>query len=167
MESRRHELVRLLTQVWSEWLHVQTELLGAGLPISVTGWLQLQDIERARAAKGLPSRLSRHTATALVGPHSKASLSAPRREVLADMDVMHDGTLRLRPSMGLRVRLGERELDCAMVAGVLGEVVLTERALVDGAVLTGHSPVGPAACVFWAVAGAGSHRVGQEACLKP
>lgn len=140
VESRRHELERLLTQVWPEWQAVRDELTGAGLPISMTGWLQLQDIERARAAKGLPSRLNRRTATALVGPHSKACLSEPRREALADLDVMHDGTLRLRTPEGLRLRCGEQELDCATVTGVLGEVVLTERALADGTVLTGRLP---------------------------
>lgn len=140
VESRRQELERLLTQVWPEWPVVRTELTGAGLAITMKGWLQLQDIERARAAKGLPSRLNRRTATALVGPHSKASLSAPRREALADLDMMHDGTLRLRTPRGLSIRRGEQELDCTMVAGVLGEVVLTERALTDGAVLTGHPP---------------------------
>jgi hypothetical protein len=140
VESQRQELERLLTQVWPEWPRVQTELAGASLPISVKGWRQLQDIERARAAKGLPSRLNRRTATALVGPHSKASLSAPRREALAELAVMHDGTLRLRPSLGLLIRRGDDELDAAMVAGVLGEVVLTERALVDGAVLAGQLP---------------------------
>lgn len=102
VESRRQELERLLTQVWPEWPEVSTELTGAGLPISMKGWLQLQDIERARAAKGLPSRLNRRTATALVGPHSKASLSAPRREALADLDVMHDGILRLRAPLNSR-----------------------------------------------------------------
>jgi hypothetical protein len=140
VESRRQELERLLTQFWPEWPAVRTELTGAGLPITMKGWLQLQDIERARAARGLPPRLNRRTATALVGPHSKASLSAPRREALADLDMMHDGTLRLRCPRGLRIRRGEQELDCAMVAGVLGEVVLTERALADGAVLTGQPP---------------------------
>lgn len=140
VESRCHELERLLTQVWPEWLAVRAELTGAGLPISLAGWLRLQDIERARAAKGLPSRLNRRTATALVGPHSKASLSAPRREALADLDVMHDGTLRLRTPEGLRLRCGEQDLDCATIAGVLGEVILTERALADGAVLSGRPP---------------------------
>ncbi|HZU37442.1 MAG TPA: Wadjet anti-phage system protein JetD domain-containing protein [Gemmataceae bacterium] len=140
VDSRRHELERLLTQVWPEWPAVGAELTGAGLPISMTGWLQLQDIERARAAKGLPPRLNRRTATAVVGPHSKASLSAPRREALAELDVMHDGTLRLRTPKGLRLRRGEQELDCATIAGVLGEVILTERALADGTVLTGQPP---------------------------
>lgn len=140
VESRRHELERLLTQVWPEWRAVSAELSGAELPISMTGWRQLQDIERARAAKGLPSRLNRRTATALVGPHSKASLSAPRREALADLDVTHDGTLRLRTPPGMRLRRGEEELDCANISDVLGEVVLTERALADGTVVRGLLP---------------------------
>jgi hypothetical protein len=140
VESRRHELERLLSQVWAEWPSVRDELIGAGLPISMTGWLQLQDIERARAAKGLPSRLNRRTATAVVGPHSKASLSAPRLEALGDLDVMHDGTLRLRTPEGMRLQRGHQELDGATVTGVLGEVVLTERALADGTMLKGRPP---------------------------
>ncbi len=140
VESRRQELERLLTQVWPEWPAVRAEMTGAGLPITMKGWRQLRDIERARAARGLPPRLNRRTAAALVGPHSKASLSTPRLEALADLDMMHDGTLRLRTPRGLRIRRGEHELDCAMVAGVLGEVVLTERALADGAILTGQPP---------------------------
>jgi hypothetical protein len=140
VESRRRELEMLLTQVWPEWAVVAAELKGAGLPISMQGWLRLQDIDRARVAKGLPSRLNHRTATALVGPHSKATLSTPRREALAGLDVMHDGTLRLRTPDGLAVRRGEQELDCTTIGGILGEVVLTERALADGTVLTGRLP---------------------------
>jgi len=140
VEPRRHELERLLTQVWPEWRAVSDEMTGAGLPISMIGWRRLQDIERARAAKSLPSRLNRRTATALVGPHSKASLSALRLEALADLNVTHDGTLRLRTPPGMRLRHGDQELDCVPISDVLGEVVLTERALADGTVLTGRLP---------------------------
>lgn len=140
MESRRGELERLLTQVWPEWAMVQAELTEAGLPINESGWRDLQDLQRARNAKGLPARLNRRTVTAMVAPHSKAALSALRREGLAGLKVMHDGTVRLRPSPGLRLRHGEHELDCGLVAEVLGEVILTERALTDGAVLTGQPP---------------------------
>jgi hypothetical protein len=140
VETRRHELERLLTQIWPEWLAVHAELTGAGLPASMLGWKRLQDIERARTATGLPSRLNRRTATALVGPHSKAGLSAPRREALANLNIMHDGTLRLRTPDGLRLGVGDRELDCATITRIMGEVILTERALADGTVLTGQSP---------------------------
>lgn len=140
VESRRQELEQLLSFVWPEWPAVRIELTDAGLPITMKGWQQLQDIERAQGARGFPSRLNRRTATAVIGPHSKAGLSATRRKALADLDMMHDGTLRLRTLRGLRIRRGDQELDCAMVAGVLGEVVLTERALADGAALTGQRP---------------------------
>ncbi len=140
VENRRLEVERLLTQIWPQWHQAQSELAGAGLPINEQGWSRLQDIERARLAAGLPSRLNRRTAIAQVGPHSKASLSAPRREALAEMNLMHDGTLRLRPSAGLRISRSNYELDAAEVAGVLGEVVLTERAMADGTVLTGQLP---------------------------
>jgi hypothetical protein len=140
VETRRCEVERLLTQIWPQWQQVQAELVGADLPINEQGWSRLQDIQRARLATGLPSRLNRRTAIAQVGPHSKASLSDPRREALAEMNLMHDGTLRLRPSLGLRIHRNNLELDAAEVAGILGEVVLTERALADGTVLTGKLP---------------------------
>jgi hypothetical protein len=139
-EAYRGELLRLLHQVWPGWQQVHTELSGANLPINEQGWRVLQDMERAREAKGLPSRLNRRTATAAVGPHSKAHLSEVRQQTLADMEVMHDGLVRLRPSSGLRIRRSQQELDASVVAGVLGELVLTERALSDGTVLAGTRP---------------------------
>jgi hypothetical protein len=140
VEDRRLEVERLLTQVWPEWTHVRANLEAAGLPLNERGWRRFQDIERARAAMGMPPRLNRRTALAQVGPHSKACFSLVRRDALAGIDLTHDGTVRLRPSAGLRLRRGGQELDAAAIADVLGEVVLSERALVEGTTLCGERP---------------------------
>jgi len=86
-ETRVSEGKRLLDQVWPEWPEVLVELESAGLSVSERGWRQLQDMERARAAVGLPPRLNRRTALAQVGGHSKTTLSRALQESLASTDL--------------------------------------------------------------------------------
>ncbi len=101
-------------------------------------WRRLQDLIRAGEVADLPERLNRRTATSAVAPHSKSSLSLIRRAALGDTTVTRDGIVRLRPPAGLRFARGERAIEAREVASILGEVAITERALLDGTVVEGE-----------------------------
>lgn len=139
-ETRVSEGKRLLDQVWPEWSEVLIELESADLPVSERGWRQLQDVERGRAAVGLPPRLNRRTALAQVGGHSKTTLSRTLQESLASTDLTHDGTVRLRPSTGLEIISCDTAIPADVIASLLGEVILTERALLAGTCFGGVLP---------------------------
>lgn len=72
--------------------------------------------------------------------YSKTTMSQALRQSLVNTHVTHDGIIRLRPSVGLRLRNKDHEIDACVVANVLGEVVLTERALSEGTVFDGTLP---------------------------
>ena len=131
---------RLLDQVWPGWDQALAQLQAEDLPPSEHGWRRLQDIRRHRDAVGLPPRLNRRTGLAHVGVHSKAAVSRHLRPSLADTHLTHDGVARLRPSRGLRLANKHQEFDAHAIAGLLGEVILTERALCGGTAIKGALP---------------------------
>lgn len=141
VEARREEIRSLLDRVWPGWAEALDRLRAAGLSVDERGWQKLADQERAdRRPEELPARLNQRTATAVVAPHSKAELTESRREVLGEIDVTRDGLVRLRPHVGLAVRRSEATLDVEAVVRLLGELVITERALRDGTELGGERP---------------------------
>lgn len=141
VEEHGHELPALLDRVWPAWKDAQARLAAAELPPTDQGWRTLLDLERGRSvAKPLPSRLNRRTATAVVAPHSKSTLSAIRRETLVDVDLTRDGLIRLRPSPGLAIGRGTTRFEVDPLLVVTRELVLTERSLRDGTELTGATP---------------------------
>lgn len=141
VEARCEEVRSLLDRVWPGWEEVLERLRAAELPVDERGWNKLEDLERAaRRPEALPARLNQRTATAVVAPHSKAELTESRREVLGELDVTRDGLVRLRPHADLEVRRGEARLDVEAVVRLLGELVVTERALRDGTELGGARP---------------------------
>lgn len=135
----QHEatVVELLDRVWPDWRLAADALAARGLRPTPAAWRQLQDGLRAEDVARLPARLNRRTAAAAVAPHSKATLGPTRRAALGDTEVTRDGIVRLRPPSGLRFVRGDSALDAAATAGVLGEVAITERALLDGTTLEG------------------------------
>ena len=139
-DSRASEGKRLLDQVWPDWPDVLNELQSADLPVSERGWRQLQDMDRSRVAAGLPPRLNRRTALAQVGVHSKTTLSRTLQASLASTDLTHDGTVRLRPSSGLEIISGDAAIKADVIVSLLGEVILTERALLAGTRFGGVLP---------------------------
>lgn len=134
------ELEQLLTRIWPAWQEVRQQLIAENLPVTEQGWCRLRDIQRATELGALPPRLNRRTATALVAPHSKASLSRIRREALGNIDTTHDGLVRLRPNDGLIVCNQTLTIDASFLVDIAGEVVLTERALNGGTRLAGSYP---------------------------
>lgn len=135
--QQKAAVVELLDRVWPEWRIASDALAARALPPTPTAWRRLQDRLRAEGVARLPARLNRRTAAAAVAPHSKATLGPTRRAALSDTEITRDGLVRLRPPSGLRFVRGDRALDAVAVAGVLGEVAISERALLDGTTLEG------------------------------
>ena len=104
IETHRNEIERVLDLRWPAWKDVANRLDDAGLPITHEGWKNLKDAERTASKPALPRRLNHKTATAQVGPHSKASLTGNRRNVLADVEITRDDVVRLRPNAGLALK---------------------------------------------------------------
>ena len=125
-------LVELLDRVWPDWRLWSQALADRALGPTPTDWRRLQDLLRADGVADLPERLNRRTATSAVAPHSKSSLSLIRRAALGDTTVTRDGIVRLRPPSGLRFVRGDAAIEATEIAGILGEVAITERALLDG-----------------------------------
>lgn len=130
-------LVELLDRIWPSWKIEREALADRGLSPTPAGWRRLQDMRRAERVADLPGRLNLHTATSTVAPHSKSSLSGIRRAVLGDTTVTRDGIVRLRPPAGLRFVRHDAKIEAVEIARILGEVAITERALLDGTVLDG------------------------------
>jgi hypothetical protein len=135
--EQRDKLMALLDRVWHEWRLVAEGLAVRGLDATPTGLLRLQDSLRAQSVAALPARLNRRTATAAVGPHSKSTLTVVRKAALGRTTVTGDGIVRLRPPPGLRFARGESESDATEISSVLGEVAVTQRALLDGTRIVG------------------------------
>lgn len=140
--EHRARVAECLDGAWAEWRMVAAELQRLDLAPTAAGVDALEQRRRAvRVAElELPSRLNRHTAAALLSRHSKAALGPFEQVVLDGVELTDDGLVRLRPSQGLCLSVDGRTLDARALAHVLGEVVLTERALRDGAVLSGLRP---------------------------
>lgn len=131
----------LLDQAWPEWRSVAERLAAAGLQPTPDGWRSLQESERITNAPVLPPQvLHRKTAAALVGPDSKAGWTSARRAATSHLTLTNDGILRLRPSRGSQMALGEHVVDADAVGAVLGEIAIPERAVRRGLRLTGVLP---------------------------
>jgi len=137
VEARRHELVALIERVWPEWRDVLAELTEQGYSPTPEGWGHLLDVRRSRGIPELPVQLNRRTAAAISAPHSKATLTERRRLSLGETEPVRDGAVRLRPPVGLVARTSGGLVDLAAVAAVLGEVVIPERAFLNGLELEG------------------------------
>ena len=140
VDEGRCELEMMLTTRWPQWRETRERLASANLPISHEGWKRLQDEERAKGITLLPPHLNTKTASAMVGPHSKARLTDRRIEALGDVELTRDGIVRLRPNVGLRLARSGTSIDASTLVSIAGEVVLNERALTSGTVVTGRRP---------------------------
>jgi len=138
--ERRPELERLLDGCWPGWRQAITELGAAGHPVDEGGWRALQDQRRREEFQGAPGRLNRRTAAGALAEHSKARLRASHRSILEGTTVTADNLLRLRPCDGLLLQREGVQHDAVALARFLGEVVLTERAMLEGTRLAGRMP---------------------------
>ncbi len=136
--ERRADLIALLDHVWPDWGAVCAALTANDLPATPEGLAALRDRERSLNLPTLPDQLNRRTAAALLGPHSKSSLSDRRTARLGDTETTQDGIVRVRPSSGLTAVGPAASIALDAVAAVFGEVALPERALKSGVRLAGE-----------------------------
>ena len=139
--ERRPELEQLLNGCWPEWRQVAAWLGEAGHPLDESGWRALQDQWRREEFPGAPGpRLNRRTAAGALAEHSKAGLRASHRSILQETTLTADNILRLRPCDGMLLQREGVQHDATALARLLGEVVLTERAMLEGTRLAGRLP---------------------------
>ncbi len=134
--AHRHHVEALLDRCWPDWRATRQALQGESLPPTPAGLRELQNRQRReQLPSDLSGRLNRRTATALVGGYSKgAAVEIPQVHITSDFLV------RLRPHEGLRVRRGPEVHSGSDLEALLGEVVVTSRALQDGTMVEGQPP---------------------------
>lgn len=139
---KRSLVERTLDQAWPSWREVCDQLHVHGLRPTPADLERLDRQARFDALDPdrLPERINRRTAAALVGRHAKARLGPFEQVVLEDVEVTDDGIARMRPSVGLTVERDGVEHDARRLATLLGELVLSDRALRSGTRLAGSSP---------------------------
>jgi hypothetical protein len=135
--DHRPTLIELLDRVWPRWRVESKALADKELSPTPGDWRRLHDLLRAERVPDLPGRLNQRTATSAVAPHSKSRLSPTRRAALRGTTTTRDGIIRLRPPPGLCFVRGNASIEATKITGILGEVAITERALLDGTVLEG------------------------------
>lgn len=142
VEDYRKSLEQMLDRVFPRWREDVTELQQLELDVDQRGYKELLDRRRLNSLPAaLGERLNRRTALATISAHSKASPGEVHQEALENMDVTHDGLVRIRPNPGLVVKREEDRWDAQQLARGLGELILTERAFRDGTTFAGQSPV--------------------------
>lgn len=129
-------LPALLDRVWPAWRQTLQQLRAADLPLSAEGLADL--VRQSRPLPPLPSRLHHKTYAAIAGAHSKW---LPARKLLPpDLIRTTDGVLRIRANQGLILCIGTQEISCDDWMAAVGEVILPERAVLDGCTPCGILP---------------------------
>lgn len=135
-ENGSAQLPALMDNIWPIWRQTLQQLQEAGLPPTTAG---LQDLARTgRQLPPLPHRLHNKTFAALTGAHSKCSIAAA--SLPPGLFLTTDGVLRTRLNRGLIIYAGRHRLPCDDLMQVLGEVILPERAILDGIRVDGALP---------------------------
>lgn len=134
----RTKIEQTLDRCWPGWRLVQAELLGRSLPPTPAGLHLLDDQHRAARSGELPHRMNQRTAAAVLAVHSKARLGAAARSRIASSTVTTDYVIRLRGCGGLCLHRDGAKYDAAELERVQGELILSERALLDGTTLVGQ-----------------------------
>lgn len=131
-EHQRAAYATLLQRIWPQWRTTLDELHHRGLTATPANLLVL----RRKPLEDLPPRLHHKTYAALVGAHSKSGIEPPENTTLTQDDL-----LRLRTPAGFTLRdANGAELPCDPMMQTLGEIVLPERALLDGITPAGALP---------------------------
>jgi hypothetical protein len=126
----------LLDRVWPTWRETLDQLHNANLPLTAEG---LGDLARtSRSLPPLPQRLHHKTYAALARAHSKCLTD--KEPLPSDLTLTTDGVLRIRANQGLILGLGTHQLSGDEVMAAVGEVILPERAILDGIRVYGALP---------------------------
>ena len=135
-----HHVEARLELTWPTWRAARDELAAAGLPPTVRGWRLLQDRARRAVPRSLPARLNGHTAAAWLRGDAKAGLGIDERAALTPTVVTHDNLLRLRPHAGMLLQRGGTQLDADTLCAFTHEIILPQRAILDGLCFVGTVP---------------------------
>ena len=133
----RADLERTLDGCWSQWRTTQNELLERELPPTAEGLRKLDSQRRAERVSVLPSRINQRTARAALAAHSKARIPTPAQSRIEANTVTTDYLIRLRGCDGMVLHRDGVTHDAARLEHIQGELVLSERAVLDGTQLTG------------------------------
>ena len=133
----RPAVAEVLDHCWPDWRAVQQELADRGLPPSESGLRALRDHQRADRVDSLPLRLNQRTAASAFAEHSKSRLGEAAKQRLQASEVTSDYVVRLRGCRGLSVHRDGVIYDAALLEQLQGELVLSERGLLDGTTLGG------------------------------
>lgn len=130
------QLAALMDNIWPLWRQALRQLHEADLPLTTVGLRELARI--GRQLPPLPPRLHHKTFAALTGTHSKCSITTA--SLLPGLTLTTDGVLRTRPNRGLVIYAGPHRLACDDLMQAMGEVILPERAILDGIRIGGTPP---------------------------
>ncbi len=134
------EVRALLERSWPTWQATVAAMVQAGLPLTPEGlaaWERTQTLEAAPRLE-LPARLNQKTLAARFNRHSKAGSIDQLLLRFPQLQITTDDVLRLRTPTGLNFLRSEgRRLACDDLMALSGEVMLSERALLDGTRLEG------------------------------
>lgn len=133
----RSRVEEVLDGCWPEWRTIQAALHERSLPPTEAGLNTLRSQQRLASAGELPRRLNQKTAAAVLGEHSKAQLGKSARSVLQECTVTSDYLVRLRGCQGLTLMRDGATHDAATLEQLQGELIFSERALLDGTTLEG------------------------------
>ncbi|MGA7877989.1 MAG: hypothetical protein WCA08_20190 [Desulfoferrobacter sp.] len=126
----------LLDRVWPAWRQTFQQLRDSDLPATADGLLQLT--RQNRLLPPLPRRLHHKTYAAMAGDHSKSH--SAKSLLPSGVELTTDGVLRLRANDGLILWFGDHRVCCDNWMAAVGEVILTERAILDGLRVSGRLP---------------------------
>lgn len=138
-ERGKEFLPQYISNLWPGWEGYLCALKANDLPISIDGAKELERSKRALSFP-LPARAHHKTIAATLGMHSKTGLSQKLKESLGDVLPTTDQVLRLHSNKGLILQAGEDQVSCDLLMKIVGEVVLPERAFLDGLTLAGVLP---------------------------
>lgn len=135
-EDGSAQLPALMDNIWPLWRQTLQQLLEANLPLTTVG---LQELARkGRQLPPLPLKLHNKTFAALTGAHSKCSITTA--SLPPGLVLTADGVLRTRANRGLVIYAGQHRLTCDDLMQALGEIILPERAILDGIRVGGTLP---------------------------
>jgi hypothetical protein len=135
----REAIQRYLNNVWPSWEEFLHELKHQGLSLNADGVKELQRTKRSLSTS-LPARAHHKCVTAALGVNSKTGMNKRINELAGDTIITVDQVLRLRANRGLVLRGQAGDIDCDSLMGIVGEIVLPERAFLDGISLVGVQP---------------------------
>ena len=133
----RGAVEQTLDGAWADWRVVLQSLTARKLPATESGLMALQREQRLSTAPQLPARVSQRTAAAALGAHSKASLGEAAQQSLRGYQVTSDYVVRMRGCHGLSLSRDGETYDASLLEKVQGELLLSERGLLDGTTIHG------------------------------